>query len=489
MSEACTFEEEQQYEVEYVSTSNFCPKSKGYEDLTEGGNASRLERLCGDDMKYCHAFKKWYVWDGKRWNVDNSGASMRLAEKVVKELYRCAANANCKDDREAITKFAHLTDSRKGLSNMLALAANRLTFSISPNQLDANPMLLGCEGSTIDLRDGIPYEPRREDLITKSNGIKFDFNATCPLWLAFLDRIFDHNKEVIAYNQRAIGYTLTGSIIEQVFFIGYGDGANGKTVFFDIVMALLGEYAKTTPFNTFLVQKENRVRNDLAALFGVRMVRLSEGKEGAKFSIDTVKDWTGGNPITCRFLFGEFFTFVPEGKLWIETNHKPVISEQTHAAWRRVQAIPYNVTIPIEERDLKLTEKLMRELPGILNWALEGLREYHRIGLATPAIVKAAVEEYRKENDSLACFLAECCEYDPLKTCSNKELYELAYKAFCGMSGLEPLSQPTFSKQLSMINGVKSKRGKHGIKWTGIDLNSEWKGCRVEDEQKQHQET
>ena len=487
MSEA----EEQQYEVEYATTSEFCP-SLTFEDFTEGGNASRLERLCGNDMRYCHTFKKWYIWDGQRWQVDNNGSAMRKAEMVVKDLYNLASKAGCKADREDITKFAHLTDSRKGLSNMLAIAANRATFAITSDKLDANLWVLGCENYTIDLTDCMPYEPKREDLITKSNGIKFDFDAECPLWINFLNQIFNNDNELVAYIQRAVGYSLTGTQKEQVFFMGYGEGSNGKTVFTTILMALLGEYAQKADFSTFLHQGERKIRNDLAALAGARVIVASEAKEGAKFSLDVIKDWTGGGKVTCRYLFGEYFTYVPEGKLWIETNPKPIITEQTFAAWRRVQAIPFSVTIPKEEQDRDLIDKLRMELPGILNWALEGLAEYHGIGLATPEIVKAAVEEYRKENDSLTCFISECCEFDKLKTCTNKELYEMAYKAFCGMSGMEPLSQPLFSKQLNKMfenKGVKSKRSKHGMAWIGIDLNGEWKGCRVQDEVNQYQET
>jgi putative DNA primase/helicase len=197
--------------------------------------------------------------------------------------------------------------------------------------------------------------------------------------------------------------------------------------------------------------------------------------------MQVLKSWTGGDPITARFLFGEDFTFKPVGKIWLAANTKPLISERNYAAWRRVHLIPFNVTIPKPEQDKELESKLLEELPGILNWALEGLKEYQRIGLEPPEAVKAATEAYRKENDSLEAFVSECCDVRTLAICKNSDLI-MAYRNYCGMSGYEALSQKKFSEDLSIKPGVRSKRDMHGMVWIGIDLKPDWKLCRIGDE-------
>ena len=446
------------------------------EELTEGGNAKRLERLHGEDLRYNHTHKKWYLWDIGRWKVDGNGGAMRLAGNVVASLYLNAANADGKDERAVWAEFAAGSDSRKGLSNMLALAANRLKFARTADDFDRNAWLLGAGDLTFDLKTCTTREPQREDLITKTIGTNYDRAAPWPLWDAFLTKIFP-DLAVRNYIKRAVGYCLTGSMIEQVFFFCYGKGANGKSVFLAILRALLGEYAKQADFSTFLVQRNEKVRNDLAALAGARVITATEAEEGGRLSMQVIKSWTGADPITARFLFGEYFTFHPTGKIWLAANNKPAITERNHAAWRRVRLIPFNVTIPESEQDKNLEAKLLQELSGILNWALEGLQDYLQNGLDTPKAVQTATNEYRKENDNLEQFVLECCDLGKLKVCKNSDLFG-QYINFCRMSGLKPLSQKTFSLELSTRDGVTSTRSKHGIEWKGIALKSGW--CRVE---------
>jgi P4 family phage/plasmid primase-like protien len=450
------------------------------EELTEGGNACRLERICGEEMRYCHTFKKWYLWDKGRWRVDSDGGAMRHAGGVVAALYVSAGQADGKDARDAMAGFAKETDTRKGLSNMLAIAANKLQFAITSEALDTDAWLLGAGDVTIDLKAGTIREPCREDLITKAIGTKYDKAAKCPGWLKFLDHIFHKDEKLIAYIKRAFGYCLTATMVEQVFFFCYGMGANGKSVFLAILRALLGEYAKQADFSTFLVQRNEKVRNDLAALAGARVIAATEAEEGSKLSMQVIKAWTGGDPITARFLFAENFTFKPAGKLWLAANTKPTISERNLAAWRRVQLIPFDVTIAKKDQDKELESKLLEELPGILNWALEGLQEYQQSGLDTPDVVKVATEKYREENDSMAAFLKECCDIQKLKVCKNRDLFK-AYLNFCGMSGFKPLSQTKFSPELSNHPGITATRDQHGMTWIGIDLKKDWNPCRVED--------
>ena len=451
----------------------------GLEHLTEGGNAHRLERIHGDDMRFNHTHKKWYVWDGGRWKVDGNGNAARLAEDVVSMLYIAAANATDSKMRDKIAVFAKSTDSRKGIANMLALAANRRKFALTADDFDQDPWLLGAGEVTIDLKICEAIEPRRSDLITMKAGAVYDSFADCPLWEKFLKDIFAGNEDLINYIKRAVGYCLTGSTSEQIFFFCHGTGANGKSVFLSVLRALMGEYAKQADFSTFLVQRNEKVRNDLAALAGARVITAVEAEEGGRLSMQVLKAWTGGDPITARFLFGENFTFKPQGKIWLAANTKPAITERNYAAWRRVHLIPFNVTIPQEQRDPCLESKLIGELPGIFNWALEGLKDYLKVGLKTPEAVTKATKEYRQENDSIESFITECCELGKLKVCKNSELYG-QYLNFCKMSGLDPLSQPKYSPEMNSRPGISSKRSKFGIEWKGIDLKPEWKGVGLE---------
>lgn len=462
--------------------------ARDHEQATDGGNAQRLIRLHQNSIKHCHTFKKWMVWDGHRWKIDGDGSAYRFCDDVIREIYSEAASENMDSkDRQEWAKFAIRSDSGRGYRDMLFLASFSKAIAITADKLDTNSWLLNTENLTIDLKTFEAREPRREDLITKTIGTRYDQTAKCSLWMKFLDKIFGGDQELVKYVQRAAGYSLTGSMVEQVYFFCFGEGSNGKSVFLATLRALLGDYAKQASFDTFLIQHTAKVRNDLAALAGARIITASEAEEGSRLSMQIIKSWTGGDPITARFLFGEDFTFRPTGKIWLAANTKPVISERNHAAWRRVHLIPFLVTIPLEEQDRELESKLLEELPGILIWALEGLKEYHKIGLQAPEAVRAATEAYRQENDSMAAFLSECCDVRKLAICKNRDLFT-AYLNYCSMTGFPALSQTKFSLDLANKPGIKSTRNMHGMVWHGIDLKGDWKPCRVEEEEKQQQE-
>jgi len=447
----------------------FEPLDTDYEHFTEGGNASRLTRLHGQDMRYDHTRKKWLIWDGSRWKVDSNGQAMRLAEDVVRYLYGRASKELDQATRDRIAIFARTCDKKNHLKNVLELAANRLETAITAEELDRHPWLAVAGGVSLDLKTLEPLPPNKADHITKALGTSFDPAAACPRWEAFIQEIFGGNEALIGYVRRAVGYSLTGSMKEQCFFFLHGSGANGKSTFLAVLRALMGDYASQASFSTFLVQRSDKVRNDLAALAGVRFITAGEADEGAKFSMQVIKAWTGGDPITARFLFGEDFSFRPVGKLWLAANTKPAIAERTHAAWRRVHLIPFTVTIPRDLQDPDLEAKLLEELPGILNWVLEGLKDYHQRGLAPPEEVTKATAAYRKENDSLQAFIGECCLVGEGYSLKNSILFG-EYRAFCQDSGHEPLSQKKFSEELRGAPGIRQDRDKTGIVWHGIAL-------------------
>ncbi len=444
------------------------------EPLTEGGNASRLIKLYGDDIKYCHTSKKWLIWDGSRWRIDSDGKILRLAEDIVRYLYQMASSAESPNARRALATFAKTSDRNFHQKNVLEIAKNRDGIAITSEQLNRDPWLLGTPKGVMDLKALTIKEPDRKDLITRSIGATHDPSAKCDLWLAFLDKIFRGDRELIGYIQRAVGYCLSGSMVEQVFFFCHGRGQNGKSVFLGVLRALFGDYAYQADFTSFLVQRSDKVRNDLAALVGMRLIIASEAEEGSKLSMQIIKTWNGGEPITARFLHAEFFTFRPEGKIWLAANTKPTISERNFAAWRRVRLIPFSVTIPKADQDKEQEKKLLQELPGILQWALIGLKDYLDIGLEPPEAVKIATEAYRRENDSLEAFISECCQIHKLAVCRNSYLFG-AYEFFCRENGHRQISQTKFSLELKAMPGISSKSSREGMVWHGIELNSDWR--------------
>jgi putative DNA primase/helicase len=273
---------------------------------------------------------------------------------------------------------------------------------------------------------------------------------------------------------RAVGYSLTGLTIEQVFFLCHGVGSNGKTTFLEVLRHVLGDYAQTADFNSFLISKGQAIRNDLAKLQGARFVSATESEAGKRMAESVVKQLTGGDTICARFLYGEHFEFRPHFKLWLATNHKPHIVGTDEAIWRRIRLIPFTITIPKEQCDRGLAGKLKQEASGILNWGLTGLRDWQQRGLSEPEVVLAATAEYRESQDALGHFVATKCAVGP--NCEERagELYR-AYKESTEASGEFRMSDRDFSSALVDRGFTKKRVGARagkpaGLYWKGLSL-------------------
>jgi putative DNA primase/helicase len=428
---------------------------------TDYGAAERLHAAFGKEFRHCDALG-FLVWDGTRWKPDENETLMRrLALETARQLFAQAATLN-DNQREAWVKHSLSCERGAALKTAVEFVKTVPGVKVTVKQLDRDPMLLNVENGTLDLNTGKlrPHNPL--DLITKLAPVTFDPTAECPRWLEFQRTICADDDDLIAFKQRAYGYTATGKTSEDALFIAYGSGANGKSTELDAVLGILGDYANTAQFETFAVKKNEGVRNDLADLVGARFVSASEGENRQRLAEGLVKQLTGGDVLKARFLHREFFRFKPEFKIWLATNHKPVINGTDGGIWRRIRLVPYSVTIAPEKRDKRLREKLQAEKSGILNWILEGCKLWLEHGLGSAEAVTAATESYRQESDALLEFMTARCVVGEAHSELAGNLYA-AYQHFCEESGEEAFSSTLFGRMLTergYIGATERRAGK-----------------------------
>lgn len=483
----------QQVEQKAAQAVKYNPGPSGLLNFppTDLGNAERLADRHGVDLKYCAKLNGWHVWDGQRWRLDETGEVIRRAAETVR-AYREEAErllqekqkaleaakdltgteqeklANEVKAAEAMVKFARQSESRARLEAMATLAQAQPGIPAVPDDFDSDPFLLTVTNGTLDLRTGKLREHKREDLITKLAPVEYDPAAKCPRWETFLHEIMDGDTEMIRYLQKAVGYSLTGDTGEQVLFFLYGTGANGKSVFLTVLQELLGDYAQQAPTSLLMAKPNDGIPNDVARLKGARFVATIETEDGKRLAENLVKQLTGGDTVSARFLRQEFFEFKPECKLWLASNHRPIIRGTDYGIWRRIHLVPFTVTIPPEKRDKRLPDKLRAELPGILRWAVDGLRMWMEEGLNPPQKVIAATEEYREDMDSLGAFLEDCCIIEPTAKVPYPVLYR-AYVQWCEENGERPAGKKLFGNRLRE-RGFTQKQEAKARMWLGLKL-------------------
>jgi P4 family phage/plasmid primase-like protien len=449
----------------------------GIRNLTDCGNAERLVARHGHDLRYCFEWGAWVVWDDLRWKRDWSCETIRKGKDTVRYIDQEGTNIANEKYRKAIERWAKASESGGKINAMLELAKSEPGIPVAPEELDADPWLFNCLNGTIDLRSGELRPHRREDLITKLAPVEYDPTARAPRWRSFLDRVMDGNTELISFLQRALGYTLTGTTSESCLFFLYGTGRNGKSIFLGAVEHVMGDYAQATRPETIMLKRGGEIPNDIAALAGARFVPTAEVEEGKRLAENLVKQLTGGDTISARFLRAEFFNFTPTFKIWVAGNHKPQIIGIDNGIWERIRLIPFSVTIPAAERDTKLAEKLRAEAAGILTWMVEGCLAWQQRGLDVPEIVRTATHEYRLESDRLADFINERCVRVLGTTCSVQELYD-AYRSWSIECGLHPWGRSRFNTHMKNERGFRTERGPGGrYRWIGIGLRPNLPGA------------
>ena len=351
--------------------------------------------------------------------------------------------------------------SAKTVAAVLRLAAADRRLAITVDQLDRDPWLLNTEAGTVELRTGRMREHRRLDYITKITGASP--GGACPLWLRFLNRVTAGDRELAAYLRRVVGYCLTGSTQEHAMFFLHGTGTNGKGVFTITVSGMLGEYAMTSPTETFIASATDHHPTDLARLHGARLVTATETERNRRWAESRIKAVTAGDPVTARFMRQDFFTYVPQFKLLVTGNHKPGLRGVDEAIRRRFNLIPFTVTIPKEERDPELAEKLKAEWPGILAWAIEGCLEWQRVGLAPPEAVRNATADYLESEDALGQWLAERCLVGPSFQATSGDLFQ-SWKEWAEAAGEHVGSQKALTHALQDRDFTHKKRMGHASK-------------------------
>lgn len=429
--------------------------------LTDMGNARRLVDRHGQDLRYCFPLEKWLCWSGRKWQLDDTGEVDRRAKDIPRVILEEAAATEDKDTRAALIKHSRQTEAEGKRKSMVTTARSEPGIPVLPEKLDRDKWLFNVLNGTLDLRTGKLHPHRRADLITKVAPVKYDPDVFYPTWWEFLKQITAGSDELMDFLQKAVGYALTGSTREQCIFFLYGLGANGKSTFLDVIQTLLGDYAKRAAMETFLVKKFQPIPNDLADLRGARLVSGVEAEAGRRLAESLIKELSGGDAIKARFLYTEFFSFKPEFKLFLAVNHKPIIRGTDHAIWRRIRLIPFTVQIPEEQQDKNLPQTLKEELPGILNWAIEGCMKWQNDGLTPPQAVQEATLGYREEMDLLGDFIASRCVVAPGASALSSELYKV-YTEWAEESGEKrPLSQTAFGISLTE-RGFVSGRGTGG---------------------------
>lgn len=440
-------------------------------NFTDAENAEYFTTMYADKLRFDHRRNRWLEWNDHFWRTDNDGQVTRLALKAVRSRYHGTAEITDLEKREKLAIKAITSEQRARLSSMVAIAQDLKPIADSGENWDKNPWLIATANQVINLRSGLPLDGNQNDMITMITRVKYERNARADRWNRFLNEIFEDNQELLKWIKKYLGYCITGFTNEQVIPIGHGNGANGKTVLLNIIERILGDYAYNAPFTMFELTNRSSIPNDLAALDGKRFVTARETTEGSRFNEGRIKALTGGDPITARFLHGEFFTFKPFAKYFLAVNSRPRVHDESYGFWRRVRLIPFNRRFEGIDDDKNLTETLLSESPGIFNYLIEGCLLWQKEGLdPTPEFIETATREYESDSDPLSEFILDECAFSSQAQVSASKFYK-AYKSWCQSQGYqdrEIMTNTIFGKKMG--KKFKKSHQRTGTIYTGVGL-------------------
>ncbi|KRO16160.1 phage/plasmid primase, P4 family [Lacticaseibacillus saniviri] len=445
------------------------PKEFPPRSWDDTGNADRFVDRFGEIARYSYIDKAWYIYNGSFLEQDQRGQLASMTDAVVADLKNEKLNIPADADEEAMRKaweqFKKRSRSNAGKKAMMDELKHRLP--VMPDEFDKDLTLFNVLNGYVDLSNGELKDHEISKMFSLQGNFEYTDTMDAPEWERFLDQIFNGDKDLIEYLQKALGYSLTGSNKEQVMFILHGNGRNGKSIFLETVSNIFGTYAKTIQAETIMVRKNSGPNTDIARLKGARLVTSSEPNEGYRMDEGLVKQLTGGDKVTARKLYGNEFEFEPQFKLWLATNHKPIIRGTDDGIWRRLMLIPFKVQIPDDKVDKDLKYKLERESVGILNWMVDGALKWQREGLNPPAIVTEASKGYREEMDVLAGFLGEVAETGPGFSVRSSELFK-TYKQWAKDYSEYSMSSTKFG--IEMAHKFTKRRIASGYVYDGVRI-------------------
>lgn len=422
--------------------------------LSEDALALVFEERHANMLRYCHTAGKWYRWMGDRWKQELKQLAFTLAREV------------CRDIGNGEAKFAKAATA--GAVERFASAAR--VFAVTADHWDKNPWLMATPGGTVDLRTGLVRDAAQADMMTRLAGAApADPGAVPARWLAFLDEATGGDADLVRFLQQVSGYALTGDTSAHALFFIYGAGGNGKSVFLNILGAILGEYAATASMDTFTASKSDKHSTDLAMLKGARLVTASETEDGRAWAEARIKQMTGGDKITARFMRQDNFTYGPEFKLVITGNHKPRLNNVDDATRRRVNIIPFTRTPAMPDPNLE--DALRAELPAIFRWAIDGCLDWQRNGFVRPTVVADATRDYFDDQDVFGQWLEECCERRETSDESNSRLFA-SWRRYAEAAGERAGSTKAFG-ELMRKRGFEPYRTKQARGFKGVCLVTE----------------
>ena len=445
----------------------------GEMQFTDITNRDYFLKAFGDKIRFCLMWNKFLLWNGTCWEIDKKGKVEEDCVDFVHHMYRGLRVINDLQLQKDFEKHLIKSESFRRIQALVGLLKMSKDIKVSDDELDTDNYLFNVNGITLNLKNGKGFPPEPKNLITKKSKFVYDKEAKCPTWDLFLMQIFNQDKDLIRFVQKAMGYSLSGDVTEQCLFILWGTGANGKSTFLNVLQELFGDYACTTGTETFM-KKTSEQSNDLARLKGIRLVTTTEVEQGKSLSESLIKQITGGDEITARFLYGEYFFFKPTFKIFMATNHKPKIRGADNGIWRRIKMIPFTVTIPPEQRDKTLTEKLIAENSGILNWLIAGYAMWRKEGLGEPDAIREANEEYRMDMDVVGTFVNDCFDIDATLRwrLPNQMLYQ-TYIKWCNVNNERVMSQKWLTMRMSE-KGFKRMVSNNGRIWLGLARKPQW---------------
>lgn len=453
------------------------PYDYAYTDL---GNAELFVAQNGRKVRYCTPKKSWYVWTGKRWQPDEKDYVRELMKLTIRSIYAEAAKIEDKSDRGNMANWAKQSEAAYRMDAALKLAKSDEAVAILPKSFDADDWLLNCENGTINLKTGElnPHNP--DDTISRICPVYYDREATFGMWDKFLSNALDENEEMLMWLAKAIGYSVTGDVSEEKMFFIHGNTATGKSTFTEAIKVVLGDYAQTADFETFLRRSQvGDTRNDVARLEGARFVVSNEVDEGKRLAEGLVKSLTGGDTITARFLYQEQFEFKCKAKLWLAANHAPQIKDNDDAIWRRILKVPFEHGIPESQRDPKIKSTLQNTKiagPAILAWIVTGCLLWQKEGLGDTKEIRHATKELRQDNNPLKDFFAERCVFGENLYVTKKGMRE-EYEKYAKESGIKyPLGPKEFNIRLrekGCTEKTKKLKTKNVSCWIGVEMNSD----------------